>query len=279
MDGRSWTRLRGRLTCHCLLVETDTGLVLIDTGFGLRDVENPASRLSRVFLALLRPEFKQELTAVRQIERLGFSASDVRHIVLSHLDFDHAGGLDDFPLATVHMLAEERSAASAQKTLLDRMRFRPQQWSSAQRWRVYPLAHGEDWLGFEHVRTLDGLPPEILMVPLIGHTLGHCGVALRRQDDWLFYAGDAYFYHGEMALERPSCTPGLRMYQWLMEKNRGARLDNQTRLRELRRARGREVSLFCAHDPLEFEHLRLQRIESRQDAPSAPDVPRMAADT
>jgi glyoxylase-like metal-dependent hydrolase (beta-lactamase superfamily II) len=162
------------------------------------------------------------------------------------------------------MLAEERAAASAQKTLLDRMRFRPQQWSSAQRWREYPLAQGERWLDFEYARTLDGLPPEILMVPLIGHTFGHAGVALRRDDGWLFYAADAYFYHAEMALERPSCTPGLRMYQWLMEKDRGARLANQVRLRELLRGHGSEVTLFCAHDRFEFERLRHEGFRSRR---------------
>jgi glyoxylase-like metal-dependent hydrolase (beta-lactamase superfamily II) len=36
-----------------------------------------------------------------QVQRLGFDPRDVRHIVLTHLDFDHAGGLDDFPHATV----------------------------------------------------------------------------------------------------------------------------------------------------------------------------------
>ena len=30
---------------------------------------------------------------------------DVTDIVLTHLDFDHAGGLDDFPAATVHLRA------------------------------------------------------------------------------------------------------------------------------------------------------------------------------
>ena len=30
-----------KLACHCLLVETDQGLVLVDTGFGLQDVRQP----------------------------------------------------------------------------------------------------------------------------------------------------------------------------------------------------------------------------------------------
>jgi len=40
---------RGELTCHCLVIETNAGLVLVDTGFGLHDVDNPRSRLSRFF--------------------------------------------------------------------------------------------------------------------------------------------------------------------------------------------------------------------------------------
>jgi glyoxylase-like metal-dependent hydrolase (beta-lactamase superfamily II) len=77
----------------------------------LRDVANPASRLSSFFLALLSPDFWIEMTALRQLERLGFQAADVQHIVLTHLDFDHAGGLDDFPNATVRMLQQERDYA------------------------------------------------------------------------------------------------------------------------------------------------------------------------
>src|SRR3954451_9318603 len=121
MDGRS-RGLRARLTCHCLLVETGSALVLVDTGFGLCDVAAPRTRLSRVFLALTSPEFREEMTAVRQIAALGFDPRDVRHIVMSHLDFDHAGGLDDFSEATVHLLSDEREAAFAQRTTLDRMR-------------------------------------------------------------------------------------------------------------------------------------------------------------
>jgi glyoxylase-like metal-dependent hydrolase (beta-lactamase superfamily II) len=174
MDGLSQDKLRGRLSSHCLLLETADSLVLVDTGYGLRDVRSPRSRLAKTFLSLVQPELREEMTAVRQIEALGFSARDVRHIVLSHLDFDHAGGLDDFREATVHMLSTEIEAATAQRTVLDRMRYRPQQWSTRERWRSYDGVSGERWFGFEVVREL-GLGPDVLMVPLIGHTLGHAG--------------------------------------------------------------------------------------------------------
>lgn len=256
MDARTPSVLRrGELCCHCLLVETEQGLVLVDTGFGLRDVADPSSRLSTFFLAMLSPDFREEMTAVRQIERLGFEAADVRHIVLTHLDFDHAGGLDDFPNATIHMLRQERDYALAQKTWLDRQRFRPQQWSSQRRWKVHGAGGGERWYGFECVRDIAGLPPEILFVPLPGHTFGHAGIAIRTPECWLLQAGDAYFYRHEMDRNDPWCTPGLRFYQTLMEKDREARLDNQERLRRLRHTHGGEIELFCAHDPLEYERL------------------------
>jgi glyoxylase-like metal-dependent hydrolase (beta-lactamase superfamily II) len=251
MDGHSFSSLRARLTCHCLLVETPGALVLVDTGFGLRDVADPPSRLSKFFLFLLRPEFREELTAIRQIERLGYDPRDVRHIVLTHLDFDHAGGLDDFPHARVHLLAEEARYATWRPTLLDRMRFRPQQWGTRDNWATYE-ASGERWMDFQNVRALDGLPPEILLVPLVGHTFGHAGVAVQRRNGWLLQAGDAYFYHAEMDPEHPRCTPGLRFYQWLMQKDGASRLANQQRLRALKRS-GARVELLCGHDPLEFE--------------------------
>ncbi len=235
-----------------MLLETPTGLVLVDTGFGLHDVRNPRGRLSAFFLALVSPDFREELTAVRQIAGLGLDPHDVRHIVLTHLDFDHAGGLDDFPQATVHLLAKERDAAFARKTWLDRQRYRPQQWATRQRWQAHDAAH-ERWHGFDCLQPIAGL--ELALVPLIGHTFGHAGVAVRTDRQWLLDAGDAYFYDAEMDIERPRCTPGLRFYQWLMEKDRRTRLANQQRLRDLVRTAGAQVEIFCSHDLTEFERL------------------------
>ncbi len=269
IDGFGRPALRGRLSCHCLLVEADDQLVLIDTGFGLRDVLDPRSRLSAFFRFLNRPELREDLTAVRQIERLGFDPRDVRHIVLTHLDFDHAGGLDDFPEATVHLLTRERDSASARDTVLDRMRYRPQQWHGQINWRGYDAGSGDAWFGFDCVRDLDGIDPEIVLVPLIGHTLGHAAVAVHQPEGWMLHAGDAYFYRSEIDPIRPRCTPGLRAYQWMMEKDRSSRLHNQHRLRELRREHGTGVRIFCAHDPVEFERMAGRPLGASVAAPSA----------
>jgi glyoxylase-like metal-dependent hydrolase (beta-lactamase superfamily II) len=233
-------------------LETEAGLVLVDTGVGTLDVTAPLPRLSRFFVSLLRPRLDMEETALRQIQRLGFSPADVRHIILTHLDFDHAGGITDFPEATVHLLGAELDAARQRRTSIERARYRPLQWPPPSSWQPYS-ADGEAWFGFDSVRALDGLPPEILLVPLAGHTPGHCGVAIRTTDSWLLHAGDAYFYRGEMDPQDPSCPLGLRAYQTMMEVDRKARLMNQRRLRELVRTHSRSVQVFCAHDHVEFE--------------------------
>src|SRR5690606_8648306 len=65
-----------RLSCHCLAIETDRhGLVLVDTGFGLRDMMRPWSRLPWWNSALLRPRFDPERTMIRQLRHRGLASS------------------------------------------------------------------------------------------------------------------------------------------------------------------------------------------------------------
>ena len=260
-DGCS-TGVLGHLVCHCLLIETDGhGLVLVDTGYGLRDVahphQRPASRITLPWRLMLNIRLRESETAIRQIEAMGFCPSDVRHVVVTHLDFDHAGGLEDFPNAVIHVMAREYDDATGPHVgIVARNRWRSRQLNDVANWRKYG-ARGEPWFGFDAVRDLEGLPPELLLVPLPGHTWGHAGVAVRRDDGrWLLHAGDAYFYRGEMREAERRCTPGLRAYQRLMEVDAVSRMGNQERLRRLSIDHRDEVNVTCAHDPVELERCR-----------------------
>lgn len=51
-----------------------------------------------------RTFFEEPSDALR---RLGVDPERVEHLILSHLHFDHAGGVEQFPNATVHLQAEE----------------------------------------------------------------------------------------------------------------------------------------------------------------------------
>jgi glyoxylase-like metal-dependent hydrolase (beta-lactamase superfamily II) len=242
------------LVCHCLLVEIGDALVLVDTGFGRADLADPRRRLGRMFLSTVRPELDERGTAIAQLERRGLDPRAVRHIVVTHLDLDHIGGLSDFPEATVHVMRTEHEQAHARSGFHDRQRYRPVQWSHGVRWQLHDVA-GDTWNGFRAVRALPGLPPEILLVPMVGHSAGHAAVAVQGADGWLLHCGDAYFHRGELDPRAPECPPGLRFFQWLVAHDRRARLHNRERLRELARA-GDGVRLFCAHDPHELRTLQ-----------------------
>ncbi len=239
------------VVCHCLLIESSDGLVLIDTGFGSEDARNPA-RLGQPFRALLRPRPRLEETAVARIEALGFATADVRQIVTTHLDLDHTGGLADFPEAEVHVLATELAAA-LHPSLRDRSRYLAKHWQHGPRWVEHHSEQGgERWFGFESVRILPGLDVEVALIPLAGHSRGHTGIAVNAGERWLLHCGDSYFNHGEVATP-PSCPPILRFFQLLTVADNGARVGNAARLRDLAATHGDEVTLFCSHDRHELE--------------------------
>lgn len=171
----------------CLLVETNQGPVLIDTGPGLEDYARPPAIL-RVFQLITRVAMDPQEAAIRQVVRLGYRPEDIRHILLTHMHFDHCGGLPDFPWATVHVHQRE----------LEAYRGVTRHWTNLAYVRRH-MAHQpavviyrestESWLGLPAIR----LPfePEMWLVPLHGHTSGHCGVAARLERGWHFHVGDA----------------------------------------------------------------------------------------
>jgi glyoxylase-like metal-dependent hydrolase (beta-lactamase superfamily II) len=170
----------------CLLVEADQGPVLVDTGLGLHDHTNP-SGLVRFFGLLLGIQHDPESTAVRQVARLGYAPEEVQHIVMTHLHFDHAGGLPDFPRAQVHV---HRGAYEAM--------LRPHSWLELAHDRS-DFAHNPSWILYDQPDALwfglDAIrlpfTPEMYLVPLFGHTRGHCGVAVQDGKGWLFQCADA----------------------------------------------------------------------------------------
>jgi glyoxylase-like metal-dependent hydrolase (beta-lactamase superfamily II) len=242
-----------RLVCHCLLVEAGDSLVLVDTGMGTEDLRHPYRRLGRPFTAAFRVQRDQAETAIEQVRSLGHDPADVRHVLATHLDLDHAGGLPDFPDAEIHVRTPELEAA-LNPSLRERLRYPQCHFEHGPSWVEHGNG-GDSWFGFESIRVLEGVEPEILLIPLPGHSAGHSAVALRDGTGWVLHCGDAYFHHREV--EDPhGCPVGLRIFQAAMASDARARRANQERLRELARDHGDEVRLFCAHSEVELDRER-----------------------
>ncbi len=240
----------GHLVAHCLLIETSDGLVLIDTGFGTGDIATP-KRLGAA-RHLLAARLEPAETALVQVREAGYDPADVRHILITHLDLDHAGGLGDFPHAQVHVNAPELAAAR-RRAADSKLRYRPAQWAHNPDW-VEHTVDGESWLGFEKARLLPGVDVEIAMIPLLGHSPGHTGYAIKTEDGWLLHAGDAYLHHSEVA-SPPRTGRALAAYHAINSSDTKLRAQNAARLAELNAAHG-DVTIFCSHDAHEFNGLR-----------------------
>jgi glyoxylase-like metal-dependent hydrolase (beta-lactamase superfamily II) len=256
VNGEGRLLARARLVSHCLLLETDArGLVLVDTGIGVEDVRDPR-RLGSLFGPAMAIDGAQtQMPALPQIQALGFRREDVRHIVLTHIDFDHAGGLPDFPEAKVHVHASEKDAALARATFMEKTRYRPPHLAHGPAWASYD-ALGEPWKGMPAVRQLAGLPPEILALPMHGHSRGHAAIAVDTGRGWLVHAGDAYFHRSVLERGDASATPwALRRIERFIAVDYRAVRANHAALAEL--ARRDDVTVFSAHDPVEYDRLRV----------------------
>jgi glyoxylase-like metal-dependent hydrolase (beta-lactamase superfamily II) len=108
----------------------------------------------------------------------------------------------------------------------------------------------------------------VLLVPLVGHTRGHCAVAIDTGAKWLVHAGDAYFFRDEMLPDRPRCPPALRIFQERMGIDRFDMSRNKERLRLLARERGAELDVFSAHDPIELDRKLRDPVEPAAPLPS-----------
>ncbi|GAA4100203.1 MBL fold metallo-hydrolase [Nonomuraea soli] len=215
--------------CHVLLIEHDTGLVLVDTGID--------THIPLVSKWLLNPALDPVQTITAQLKARGINRTDVTDIVLTHLDFDHAGALPRFPHARIHLHADEHTART-------HSRYQPAQWAHHPRWTTYHGA-GQPWIGGLTALPLDGLD-DLFLVPLPGHSPGHCGVAVHTggPTPWLLHAGDAYFNRHP---DRPT-----RLSEAMVATHHRTRQATRRRLDHLP---ADTVRVFSAHDAAELATL------------------------
>ena len=244
-DG-SWFE-SGRLICHCLLIVKDSGdLILVDGGFGLADCADK-SRFPWFWRLQARPVFDPEETAIRQIEALGLDPAKLNDIILTHLDRDHCGAMTDFPAAKIHV-----SDVEWRTVFENNPPARPGRYLTAQ------MSHGpefvrhntgsENWFGLEAVYPLGSDVP-IVMVALYGHTPGHCGVAVKRDNGrWLLHAGDAVFNLNPLRQPPREAPVAMKLFEKRAVTNDAQRLASVDALKRISRDHADEMDIICSHD-------------------------------
>jgi glyoxylase-like metal-dependent hydrolase (beta-lactamase superfamily II) len=161
------------------VAEHPEGLILVDTGIA---ADPPRPRRLRGF-----PPVPSRAAGdiASQLRERAIDPGEVRTVVLTHLDWDHTGGLRHFPRARVLVHRPEHEFA---QTRMGRFRYQPEGWPSDLRLEVYDL-EPEPYGPFPASRSVTDAG-DVRVVPIPGHSPGQVAVACEAGDITLLFAAD-----------------------------------------------------------------------------------------
>jgi len=248
VDGSGKLLERADYVVHCLLIELPSALVLVDTGLSAADQRAP--------LRGLGPGMAWGggaccgRTAQQQVEALGFCSAHVTHVLLTHLDKDHAGGLADFPQASIVVHPAELQSATRRRSFLERQRYNPRHLAHRPRWQPLATDNPAELLGLDSY-SVSGLPETLQMLSLPGHSAGHCGVAVHDGLRWLLHCGDAVYHRAWLDGSRPSLV--IRAVEAILRSDAQGARESRQRLRMI--IENDLATVFCSHDRQAFDEL------------------------
>lgn len=217
----------------CFLIEHDRGLVLMDTGL----VPAAADDMHGVYGAMgeeLRVTLTPEQTVDRQLAAIGFKPSDVKHVIMSHLHWDHTGGMYLFPHAQFHVMAGELQYAHW-----------PLPAGPTYRLADIEATRGFDWNQIEGAELDFFGDGSLKILHMPGHTPGNASLVVRLASRTFVLAADTAHLRSGFLGDRPMPS------DWnTLESVRSIR-----RLRQI--ARGLDAAVWILHDPedwADFKH-------------------------
>jgi len=204
--GRSWVPL----PLQCVLIDHRNGLVLFDTGIDPAIVSDKGYIKQAIGRFLLPRIFRFHLNEINRIDHVlasaGVAASDIRTAVISHLHFDHVGGIAQIPQADL-LVSDREWAMLSEPHPEHEWILREHIEIPSAKWRQISFAPTDDPLfeGFEGIHDVAG-DGSMVLLPTPGHTPGSMSL-LVRQEGWdpILLVGDLTY---ETALLEQDIVPG-----------------------------------------------------------------------
>lgn len=210
------------------------GLILFDTGLNYHgaDPEEADVYWAPGLREALGCSMERDQAIDRQLDKLGYKLEDVKTVVLSHMHFDHAGGMCHFPDATFVVQKKELQYA-----------WWPDEFSKG----VYFYNDYKDTRDYRFVQ-LNGdvdlfQDGSVRLLTTPGHSPGHQSMLLQLSNRGpVLLAADAAHLQGAYRTFR--CMP----FDWSIE----SATETYHRIRQLELA---QVEIVFSHDPDDFARL------------------------
>ena len=170
---------------YSFLVEHPDGHIVIDTGWHHEVMQ--LSAVKRICRLLKVDAFvTPDETVGPRMRALGLRPEDVRLVIPTHLDGDHAGGIGHFPDSDilVHRAEYEYVTTSPFGKMRSMQRFWPD-WFKPVFYDLEPEPYGA--FSHSHAVTDRG---DVRIVPTPGHSPAHVSPVFERDGKKLFFAGD-----------------------------------------------------------------------------------------
>lgn len=202
------------LPYYFFAIDHPGGWTLVDCGIHPALVGDPRARLGDAG-PLPDLEVGPEDDVTHQLARIGVAADQVEHVVLTHMHYDHCGGLALLPSATVHVQSSERAFAE-HPPAYQATAYGPADWDV-----TLPFNEVQG----EHDLFGDG---SVVSFPTPGHTPGHQSVHVRLADREVILVGDAAYTPDKMRERRLPAflwSPDAVLASWEELERRRRRTD------------------------------------------------------
>lgn len=191
----------------CFLIRhPSAGLILVDTGLHPSIASDPTENLGRFTTWLMRPAMEPGQDALSQLREKGISSSDIRMVIFTHLHYDHASAISEFPDSTLIVNDVEWQFAATVRNPQFKG-YRRQQYDYAFDFRTISFESEKVSSYASFGRTLDLFGDgSIRLASTPGHSPGHQSIICRLKENDLVISGDAIYE--ENKLEAGANLPG-----------------------------------------------------------------------
>jgi N-acyl homoserine lactone hydrolase len=165
------------------VIEHPDGIALFDCGLHANNADPDDDYRLLLQSNGLDVTFDKDETVTAHLERLDIDPERIRYVVLSHLHFDHAGGLHQVPNAT--LVVQRREWEAGFDPELSARHFLPR--------RYFNLGHKVQLIDGEHDLFGDGA---VVCTPSYGHTPGHQSLRVRGPQGDHILVSDACYNSG-----------------------------------------------------------------------------------